>query len=86
MAYRITYLPKAEKAIAKLPRHVQTRVLERIAKLADDPRPSGSIKLTDSVLYRLRVGDYRILYTIDDGKLIVLIVDVDDRKNVYRRK
>jgi mRNA interferase RelE/StbE len=85
LAYEITYLPKAEKAVARLPKRIQSRVLEQIAKLAENPRPVGSIKLKDSELYRIRVGDYRVLYTIDDGELIVLVVDVANRKDVYRR-
>jgi mRNA interferase RelE/StbE len=52
----------------------------------DDPRRMGSIKMQGEDAYRVRVGDYRIIYTIQDEKLIVLVVDVGHRRDVYRRQ
>ena len=60
------------------------RILACIAALADDPRPPGSKKLSGQERYRLRQGDYRILYEIEDDKLIVCVVKVRHRRDVYR--
>ena len=86
MAYAVTLSPPANKSIGKLPKHVRERIAERLQILAGNPRPPGCIKLTDSDAYRIRVGDYRIIYLIHDDQLIVLVIDVGDRKNVYRRR
>ena len=85
MPYHIDYLPTARKAIEKLPRQIQRRVLERIGTLASNPRPTGSVKLKGEPAYRLRIGDYRVIYTIEDQKLVVLIVDLGHRREVYRK-
>ena len=62
------------------------RLTDAMARLADNPRPVGALKLQGAEQrYRLRVGDYRIIYEIHDGLLVVLIVDVADRKDIYRR-
>lgn len=62
------------------------RIVRRIQSLADDPRPPGVLKLSGLERYRLRQGRYRILYTIDDTVLIVQVIKIGDRKNVYRSK
>ena len=54
--------------------------------LADNPRPPGSIKLKGEDSYRIRVGDYRIIYTIQDDRLIVLVIEVGHRRDIYRRR
>lgn len=54
--------------------------------LSDNPRPSGSIKLKGEEAYRIRVGDYRIVYIIQDERLIVLVIDVGHRGDLYRRR
>ncbi len=85
MPYRIELQPQPRKALAKLPRNVADRLITEIESLADDPRPSGCIKLKGSrEAYRIRVGDYRVIYEIDDDRLIVLVVRVAHRKDVYR--
>jgi mRNA interferase RelE/StbE len=86
MAYEIVVVPAADKAIAHLPRSVRARITERLVRLAEDPRPSGSVKLSGVEAYRIRVGDYRIIYQIHDQQLIVLVIDVGHRREVYRRK
>jgi mRNA interferase RelE/StbE len=86
MPYRLDYLPAATKSIEKLPGDVQRRVLDRLEALTVNPRPSGSLKLTGQEAYRIRVGDYRVIYTIHDDRLIVLVIDVGHRRDVYRRK
>jgi mRNA interferase RelE/StbE len=70
-----------------LPRSIQIRLVRAVYALADDPRPAGCKKLVgDKNLWRVRVGDYRILYEIHDKRLLVLVVRVAHRKDVYRRK
>lgn len=60
------------------------RVISRIKSLADDPRPRGTSKLSGLERYRIRQGRYRILYTIEDSVLVVQVVKIGDRKDVYR--
>jgi mRNA interferase RelE/StbE len=86
MAYRIEYLPAAERAIESLDRPTQARVLDRIELLRENPRPPGSIKLSGEESYRIRVGDYRVIYNIYDARLVVLVIDVGHRREVYRRR
>jgi mRNA interferase RelE/StbE len=56
----------------------------RVEALEADPRPSGCKKLTNSELWRIRVGDYRVVYSIEDAKLVVLVVRVGHRREIYR--
>lgn len=86
MTYRLDYTPAAQRSIERLERDTQRRILARIGLLSADPRPPGAIKLAGHDEYRIRVGDYRIIYTIHDDRLIVLIVDVGHRRDVYRRR
>jgi len=60
------------------------RIVDRIAKLADDPRPEGCEKLSGQEKYRIRQGRYRIVYSIEDRELVVFVVKVGHRKDVYR--
>jgi len=85
--YAIEFTSSAEKELDALPRKGQARVLRAIIALADDPRPQGCRKLTGrDDAYRIRVGVYRVVYVIEDDKLVVLVVRVGHRKEVYRRK
>ena len=89
MSYTIEITPAAEKTLLKLAkkdRALMVRIDRALLSLSDDPNPSNSKHLIGEVnsLYRLRVGDYRIIYQIDGGKLIVLVVHVGHRKDVYR--
>ena len=61
------------------------RIAHRIQSLADDPRPHGTQKLSGFDRYRLRQGNYRILYSIDDDDLVVTVVRIAERKDAYRR-
>jgi mRNA interferase RelE/StbE len=84
--YQVEFAPAAEKQLKKLDRKFQTQVISRVEKLADDPRPPGVEKLeAEEGIYRVRTGNYRILYTINDKALVVLVVRVGDRKEVYRQ-
>lgn len=85
MAYEVIIKPSAEKAFGKLSKVSQVKILEALEQLSVNPRPSG-IKKLKSVFnfYRIRVGEYRIIYTIDDTVLIVTVVKIAHRKDVYR--
>lgn len=85
MNYRLEYESGVLRSIERLPRKLQKRILDKIGSLATDPRPHGSIKLANQEAYRIRVGDYRIIYTIFDDRLVVLVIDVGHRRDVYRR-
>ncbi len=87
MRYTISVLKKAAKQFAALPLLVQRRMQVAIESLASDPRPHGSIALHGAwnSYHRLRVGDYRIVYAIDDAVRVVTIEHIGDRKEVYKR-
>jgi mRNA interferase RelE/StbE len=82
--YKIEVKQSAAKELSKIPRKDLTRILAKISSLSDDPRPKGSLKLTNQEKYRLRIGKYRMLYTIKDNILTVYVVKVAHRKDVYR--
>jgi mRNA interferase RelE/StbE len=85
MAYRLEIKDSARKQIARLPKPYQRRVMAAIADLADAPRPDGVRKIVGADnAYRIRVGDYRIVYEIVDRVLTVYVVRVAHRKDVYR--
>ena len=84
--YTVTILPSALDHLADLPRPDQKRIRERIDGLAAHPRPPGAKKLKgESDLFRLRSGNYRIIYSIEDVQLIVLVIRIGHRRDVYRR-
>ena len=85
MRYRVTLTPATDRVVAKLPKSLRSRIAERLAALADNPRPPGCIKLAGKDAYRVRVGDYRIIYTIHDDRLLILVIDIGHRGDVYRR-
>ena len=83
--YSVLISPAAWRAIMKLSEAMQRRVFTAIEALENEPRPSGVVKLEgESNTYRLRSGDYRIIYEIEDAALRVLVVKVGDRKEVYK--
>lgn len=83
--YNIEISRTAEKRLKKLNRRDQRRVARAILALADDPRPQGSRKLTgyDDV-FRIRVGRYRVLYSVSGKKLVIIILKIGHRKDVYQ--
>lgn len=85
MPYRIEIAPAAERQIRKLEAVVRQQIFKKIDTLGGNPRPVGVEKLTDTGVYRVRVGDYRIIYDIDDKVTSVLVLKVGDRKRVYKR-
>jgi mRNA interferase RelE/StbE len=83
-AYRVLITRSAEKEIERLPDGVRRLVVRRILALADDPRPHGSQKLSGEDKYRIRQGDYRVVYTIEDAVVTVTVVRVAHRSDAYR--
>ena len=80
MDYDVSFKPRAERALQQLPEQVQRRLVLAVRGLRSEPRPPGAIKLHGADdLWRIRVGDYRVVYSIDDGKLIVLVVRLGHR-------
>jgi len=83
--YRILYKKSVDKDLRKLPKATRLVIVRKIQALARDPRPRGSVKLRGSTdLYRFRHTDYRVIYNIHDGQLVILIVKVSHRRDVYR--
>ena len=85
MAYTVSVVPSVAKDIRALDDDTKRRVARVIDALADSPRPHGVEKLKgEDNIFRVRVGDYRIIYQISDRQLIVLVVRVRHRREVYR--
>ena len=85
MTYRIEFTKKANKQFQALPQQIQKRIEPKIAALAENPRPHGVVKLSgEDNAYRIRVGDYRVVYYIEDESVLVLVFRVDHRRDVYR--
>lgn len=82
--YRIEFRPSALRQLRKVDRKAQPRIQGAIALLAQDPRPPASRPLRGRPGHRLRVGDYRIIYAIDDGVLLIVVVTIGHRRDVYR--
>jgi len=82
-AYHVTISKSAQKRLDKLNDGVASRLITAIYTLADNPRPHGCKKLIGRDAYRIRVGDYRIIYEIFDNTLIVSVIDIGDRKDIY---
>jgi len=87
MKYSIKIAEQIEKKFKRIPIKDKSRIFERIESLAKDPRPKDCKKLQGQQrppLYRIRAGNYRIIYKIEEGLLIVLIVDLGHRKDIYK--
>lgn len=82
--YRVEIKKSAGKELKKLPATDQERVVEEILKLSSDPRPPGSKKLSGEEKYRIRQGNYRILYEINDPIATLVVVRIAHRKEAYR--
>lgn len=82
--YRIELRPAALRELRKIDRATQPRIHGAIALLAQDPRPPASRPLRGREGYRLRIGDYRIIYTVNDGILLIVIVTLGHHPDVYQ--
>ncbi|SHJ81308.1 mRNA interferase RelE/StbE [Tessaracoccus bendigoensis DSM 12906] len=86
MSYRVDFTTAAARQIRKLPKPARDRLLDAIGNLAEDPRPHGARKLVgEQTAWRIRVGDYRVIYDVFDGELTVTIVRAAHRRAVYDR-
>jgi mRNA interferase RelE/StbE len=83
-AYKLFFKKSVQKDFDAIPKKNLKRILNHIAALAENPRPSGCEKLTGQERYRLRQGRYRIVYSIQDDELTVWVVKVGHRKHIYR--
>ena len=85
--HRVALVPRAERELAALPKEAQARIDVRILALSQDPRPPGVKKFQgEEGFYRIRVGDHRVVYSVDDKDLLVLVVRIAPRGEVYRRR
>jgi mRNA interferase RelE/StbE len=85
MSYTVRFEGRTAKALDRLPGDVHTRIVRKLEALEEDPRPMGVEKLAGSGdLYRVRVGDWRIVYAIRDSELVVIVVRIGHRGDVYR--
>jgi mRNA interferase RelE/StbE len=82
--YTVRVKDSAERELRKLPKKDNQRVINRLQALGSDPRPPGAVHLAGEDAYRVRQGDYRIVYTIDDLNGIVLVTKIRHRREVYR--
>lgn len=83
--YRIEFVRRAQRAFRNLPADIQRRLDPAILALANNPRPPGCVKLAgEESLWRIRVGDYRIVYQIQDDRLLVVVVKIGHRREIYR--
>ncbi|MDH4194237.1 MAG: type II toxin-antitoxin system RelE/ParE family toxin [Nitrospirota bacterium] len=82
--YRLTFRKSVAKDLRSIPPNDLFRILKRIEALAEDPRPMGSEKLSGQERYRVRQGVYRIVYEIQDEELVIIVVKVGHRRDVYR--
>ncbi|HUU13045.1 MAG TPA: type II toxin-antitoxin system RelE/ParE family toxin [Terriglobia bacterium] len=85
MSYSLFILRQAQKELSKLPGEAYIRIREAVRALAQEPRPSGCRKLTARDGWRVRVGDYRVIYEIDNRERRVTILHVGHRRDVYRQ-
>ncbi len=83
MSYKVLILRRAQKELAGLPKFDYERVRDEIVSLADDPRPSGCKKLVGRGGWRIRVGNYLVIYEIEDTKQEVTVLHVGHRRDVY---
>jgi len=82
--YKIFIKPSAIKEIENIPKKDRLRIIKRVQALADDPRPTGCEKLSGQERYRVRQGTYRIVYSISDFELIIIVIKVGHRRDIYR--
>jgi len=84
--YRVKLSNHTAKALDKIQRDLYLRIYEKLKTLKDNPRPKGCIKLTDLDGYRIRVGNFRVLYEINDKEKTIYIYEILDRKRAYKKK
>ncbi len=86
MRYELCIERRAQKQLAKIAKPDRDRIADAVLGLAEQPRPSGVKKLTGREAWRIRVGDYRIVYEIHEKALLILVIRIQHRKDVYREE
>jgi len=84
MKYSVVIQTPAKKALCRLPENFQTRIARALLALEDNPRPPGVVKLSGRAAWRIRCGDYRAIFTIDDGRREVVVYAIGHRREIYR--
>lgn len=84
--YKIKLAVNLDKICKKYPLKDKKMIVEVLESLEENPRPIGAIKLSGRDGYRIRVGDYRIIYHIKDKELLVLVIDIDSRADIYKKR
>ena len=84
VAYEVLFKKSVEKDFRSIPKNELKKIIKRIGELAKNPRPQNCEKLTGQDRYRLRQGNYRIVYSIQDNELTIWVVKVGHRKDIYR--
>ena len=82
--FKIEFKATARKSLEELEKKDQLRIYAALELLGDNPRPPLAVKIKGGDYFRVRVGDYRILYSIDSGHLIILVIDIGHRRGIYR--
>lgn len=86
MTYDVEFTTAAARQIRKLPRPARDRILDAVASLVDEPRPHGSRELAgEEIAWRIRVGDYRVIYEVEDGTLAITVIRAAHRRQAYDR-
>lgn len=85
-SYRLVFKQSVAKDLRSIPNEDVARILERVETLAADPHPAGSEKLSGQDRYRVRQGVYRIIYAVDNEEMIVLVVKIGHRRDVYKNR
>ena len=84
MSYAVQFRPRAAKQLKALPKGVRRTIAQVIDALAENPRPSGAVPLKGTDFMRVRVRDYRVIYELRDDVLLVLVVRIGHRRDIYR--
>lgn len=84
MTYTVEILRRAQKQLSQIEQTDRERIIEAVEILADNPRPPGCKKLSGRPAWRIRIGSYRVIYEIHDERLLVLVVTIGNRREVYR--
>ncbi|KAF0142635.1 MAG: cytotoxic translational repressor of toxin-antitoxin stability system [Stygiobacter sp.] len=82
--YKIQILKSADKTLRNVAKKERVKIVEQISQLAENPRPFGCKKLRGTEFYRIRIGDYRVIYKIEDEVLLILVIRIGHRKDIYK--
>ncbi|MCB1307138.1 MAG: type II toxin-antitoxin system RelE/ParE family toxin [Leptospiraceae bacterium] len=84
MNYEVSILRRAQRQLAAFDRTIRSRIQPVLISLSENPRPPGSRKLSGRDGWRIRIGDYRVIYEINDEALTITVLDIGHRKDIYR--